>query len=82
MPLSGACECFDGTLRLSNPPPHLQHYLQTVNYKCSHLSSCPIMFLLKDVPQPLTFMRVKEEGEERGKMCCLIDLVSTLERLA
>lgn len=40
------------------------------------------MFLLKDVPQPLKFMRVKEEGEERGKMCCLIDLVSTLERLA
>lgn len=44
-----ASDGFDGTLRLPNlsltPPPHLQLYLQSVSFRCSHPSSCPIIFL-------------------------------------
>lgn len=79
-----AIDGFDGTLRLlkfalTPPPSHIQKYLQTVAYKYCFSSSCPIIFL-KDVPQLWKLIGMKKEGEER-KMCCLIDLVFTQERL-
>lgn len=65
-----------------HPSPQLNG-LQTVSYKRSHPSSCPIMLLLNDVPQPLKLIDLKRNGfltdgscVQPGKMSCKYNLGS------